>query len=288
MAAFVRLFIILAIAAGFSTAARAQSGSCAALGDSASLQDGQLYGVDRSGRWTVLPESHLVPATRWPYRMNLIYVAKTDSGQPRSGVIVTKAGRFLGTEPDTNITVKPVRLRRIETAGYNSCGKGSFKGRVTAESFDAYHDRGFQYDRISATDAGSLQQFHTKYTGAGNECSSSTDNATPDSLGTWNWRNNRSQFSYDDRRVKTGLRSQTVAALRIDRVALAAGFDRDPTGSVGIANQLVEIKRYRTEAGGTTCIPLNIQVSGQFFFLRINDLEGRSLVRWERQWQFLR
>jgi hypothetical protein len=50
----------------------------------------------------------------------------------------------------------------------------------------------------------------------------------------------------------------------------------------------VEIVRYQTANQGLACIRIGINVSGQRSFLRVNDLEGRQLIKWEREWNFTR
>ncbi|WP_257167841.1 hypothetical protein [Bradyrhizobium sp. SRS-191] len=226
-----------------------------------------FYRDPETGTWAPVPDSGLSLSGR---EVQLIYVAREFFQEdPRSGAIVVKTGRKIDTsEKDPEPVRKQIKLDRAKQAEFDSCRRArepsSFQGPVSALEYDRYHDYG--YDAADNEDGRSLTQFHTKYVSRSGRCDATTDSTTFDAPLRWDWRSNRSQFSFDPSVVSGGFHSQIMAGLNV--VGAAA------VGSVGLADQRVEIIKYRTNAQKMACIALRVKPTGKNFFIRVNDLEG--------------
>jgi hypothetical protein len=199
----------------------------------------------------------------------LIYVAREFFlSEPRAGAIVVKTGREIAAgEENPEPINKRIILKRLRQSAFDGCSNPdfpAFRGRVSALEYDRYHDYG--YAASSGDDGNALTGFHTGYVGRSGKCESSTASTTFDAPFRWDWRNNRSQFSFDRGVVSGGFHSQIVAGLSISRAAAI--------GSIGLTDQHVSIVKYRTNAQNIACIPIRVTLTGSRFFVRINDLEG--------------
>ncbi|WP_315724035.1 MULTISPECIES: hypothetical protein [unclassified Bradyrhizobium] len=216
--------------------------------------------------WAAVPDGGLSLSGR---EAQLIYVTREFfQDEPRSGAIVVKTGRKIDTsEKDPEPARKKIKLDRAKQAEFDSCrGRepSSFDGRVSALEYDRYHDYG--YDASDNEDGRSLGEFHTRYVSRSGRCDAATDSTTFDAPLRWDWRSNRSQFSFDPSVVSGGFHSQIMAGLSIRGAAAV--------GSVGLADQRVDIIKYRTNAQKMACIALRVKPTGRNFFIRVNDLEG--------------
>jgi hypothetical protein len=217
--------------------------------------------------WAAVPDGGLsLPATE----AQLIYVTREFFlNEPKSGAIVVKTGRTIDAgEKDPVPARKRIKLDRARQAEFESCRRNndppSFDGSVSALEYDRYHDYG--YDAGDNEDGRSLTQFHTKYISRSGRCDTTTDSSTFDAPLRWDWRSNRSQFSFDPSVVSGGFHSQIIAGLNWRGAAAI--------GSVGLADQQVKIIKYRTNAQKTACIALRVKPTGKKFFIQVNDLEG--------------
>jgi hypothetical protein len=234
----------------------------------------QLFYLNGAEGWRPVPESGLQLS---PFgTAQFIYVAREQWNDKRFGVLVVKTGRKIGAgEADLKPTKKQLNLERLAQYEFDTCGSApSFQGTVAAQEYDRFHDYG--YAASDTEDGRSLKQFHTSYTGRGKVCAESTDNTTFDAPSRSDWRNNRSQFSFDESVVRGGFYSQIVAGATIGGAAAV--------GSIGLAGQRVSVTKYSTNEQKIACIPIQVDLAGRNFFLRINDLDdlrkpGRRFIR---------
>lgn len=230
----------------------------------------ELFYASPGQGWAAVPADGLSLTTP---EVRLIYVTREFFlSQPRMGAIAVKTGRTIAVgEKDPEPVLKQIKLRRLRQAEFESCRDErdekdplSFRGKVSAFEYDTFHDYG--YDASDNADGRSVTQFHTKYVGRAGRCDTRTDSTTFDAPLRWDWRSNRSQFSFDPKVVRGGFHSQIIAGLNVRRAAAI--------GSIGLADQRVEIIKYRTNAQKIACIPIRVKLNRDNFFIRINDLEG--------------
>jgi hypothetical protein len=256
------------------TPSRAQTCNGLIRPDALPLTDGDLFYLN-GGRYRWLPPNNLNLNLSRTTRINFRYVVgPLAPGLPshRAGVIVVKSGRVVENNEPPPPNGRNVVLKRdgsaIETSACpnhtrsdgNRLGRArrSFrKGEVSQAAYDQYHDRGGQ----NFSELQTIQEFHYEYERTGGHCKA-TDDTTPDKL--FDLRSNRSQFSFDRAVVEGGL--LFLISLRLIRPALAGG-------SVGMADQRVEVLPYRTN-GGLACLNFTVPVAHVKPFVRINDLEG--------------
>jgi hypothetical protein len=223
-----------------------------------------LFYRKADGRWERVPAEGLALTGS---QTRLIYVVREFTlERPRGGVIAVKTGRRIEAgEADPEAGRKRIHLNRPYQRALAGCGKPeAFTAPVSALEYDRFHDYG--YAATAGEDGTALRDFHTRYVGRSNTCDGATDSTTFDAPLRWDWRNNRSQFSFDPEVVRGGFHSQILAGLSISRAAA--------NGSVGLADQRVSIITYRTNGQNIACIPLTVNLTGKRFFVRFNDLEG--------------
>ena len=230
------------------------------------LTDRQIYVETVAGApWQLLSQP---PANAANGDIKLAYVFRESFRQARSGVVVVKSGRNRSfTEPQRNVRDKDVALFR----GPGSYCRGllSFEGRVSAKSYDDYHDLGQGGDEIAT-----IKAFHSGYVGRNKYCRD-TDENVADARGP---RNNLGQFSYDTNVVNVGTYSQ---------VATNFGITTALASSEKYEDQRVEIKMYETKPGMPTCVRITLPAQKKpSSFVRINDLEGLTFDK--RQGAYIR
>ncbi len=238
--------------------------SCGRLGLPLSeLYDGQLfYSPSGDGKWISFASFSNITS---PRRMSFVYIVREAFLPQRSGVIVIKSQKIISDPRENGGTSQTVKLVRRDPAlsKGNRCSSNSNFGEhgqfVTSQAYDDYHDYGFQ----KLNELKTLKNFHTKYPLSGERCKASDDTSW-DNL--FDWRSNRSQFSFDPNVVAHGMFSQLSSLLVGKGVAASAR----------LANQRVAIKSYVTE-DHLACVQFSVSVSGPDHILRINDLEARVL-----------
>jgi len=239
----------------------------------------ELFYRQQDGTWAAVPEGGLALTSR---RVSLLYVIREfHLEQPRLGAIVVKTGREIAAgDFDPQPIDKQIRLRRLRQSAFEACTDAPFfRGKVSAHEYDLFHDYG--YDASNTEDGGRLTKFHTKYIGRSGRCDSSTASTTFDAPARLDWRSNRSQFSFSSKVVRSGFESQIWAGLSFSQ---AKGV-----GSIGLADQRVEVLKYQTNDQKIACIPMKLALTGSRFFVRINDLEGRGAAsRWIRAGELAR
>lgn len=241
--------------------------SCAELGlVPDQLQNGQLFYRNQT-QWVPLGSGQTASSTS--AIASLVYIAREtiDPTLSRSGTLIVKSGRTLVPgDPDVGSERRLVKLRRTRTLETDRCFQGLHfsPGSVSARSYDAYHDYG---DELSdKTEQRRLDNFHLKYSGRQSACKSTNDTSWDAPL-QWDFRSNRSQFSFDPTVVSSGMYVRTASVFRLTPAAAS---------SATLVDQRVEIRRYSTGEGGLACVPFNVKITGANFFLRVNDLESRK------------
>jgi hypothetical protein len=218
------------------------------------LYDRQVYYEPAPGqRWELLDQP---PANFAIGEIKLAYVFRETFKKGHKGVVVVKTGRVRGPfEAQPASTEKKVAL--VRQKGNYCRGTRSFRGRVSALSYDEYHDLGKGSDGVNA-----IEQFHAGYIGRKGYCRQTNEGvADPDGM-----RTNRAQFSYDANVVSAGAYSQLANAFGVT-AALAS--------SEKYEDQRVEIKQYETQPGLATCVRITLAPQKKpAAFVRINDLEG--------------
>jgi hypothetical protein len=223
------------------------------------LTDRQVYFEAVSGQpWQLLTQ----PPTNLPSGdVKLAYVFRESFREGHGGVIVAKSGRTRSYyEPQVSNRDKKIALYR--GAGNYCSGTSTFDGRVSAKSYDDYHDLGQGGDETAT-----IVAFHAGYIGRRKYCRGTDENvADGDSL-----RTNRGQFSFDTQVVSRGTYSQVAEKLSV-RTALAS--------SEKYFDQRVEIKQYDTQAAAPTCVRISLPAQTKpGAFVRLNDLEGLTFDR---------
>ena len=242
--------------------AAAPAGDCTFLNkDPISLRDGQLLYRPAGARdW-----SEFIPGLGQlaNQTFDFAYVIQEKIGQRRSGVAIFKSGRLRSPNDPPE---QPIELRRnTEDADAEHCRvPSSTSTKVSARSYDDYHDRG-----VNVPDQSGLDAFHYKYAGFHDNGTRTygsckrTDSAVRDALSR---RSNRMQFSFDPKIVRGLSSSELQAYFSLNRaVATTPGrFD----------NRRVEMQAYRVKAGQPSCLRFTLTIPAGAVFLRINDLEG--------------
>ncbi|TBZ96276.1 hypothetical protein [Rhizobium leguminosarum] len=207
-------------------------------------------------------------------RIFFTYVVKDKTADgPRRGVLVVKSGYDLAYSQSDGDT-RDVKLLRPSQRNVDKCEsdiKRFFEGRVNAEVYDRYHDYGFR-TRGRDTQVALLDRFHIKYaTRITGKCVASNE-ASTDIYFRGKQTSNRSQFSFDVKRVEEGQYSQLLSWLRITPAYAA----------LPMADRQVEIRKYASDDDGVACVRFDLRVRpGRF--IRINDLERRGLFREKEQ-----
>lgn len=259
--------VAVALSLTFSMAiSHAFAGDCNFLRGSATLSDRELfYQIPGTSRWTKMDD---LGAAFRNQSVKFAYVIVEDFAEARDGVLIIKSGRTRqANEPPLNRPTKSVKLVRVNEGFPNrGCGQPAPFGerRVSAQSYDAYHDRGL---KVNGQDQTTLDSFHFKY--AARRGCRMTNDPTADSYAVLDFRSNRSQFSFDPNVVREGTYSQVIAFFGVNTASAA---------SETLANQRVETKQYHSLSHTPVCVVFNLTVSGAANFLRINDLE--ALKQW--------
>jgi hypothetical protein len=236
--------------------------------DPLGLRDAELFfNLPGSDNWQSLDETSVALGGQ---KISFAYVIQEKFDQRRSGVVIVKSGRKrVAGEPVPEapklvelVREKPDKNSDNSEFGNGRCGLISdfVAHKISATSYDQYHDLGRK-----VADQDVLNRFHYKYVGRGDRCRR-TDNSDPDSRVPRDDRSNRGQFSFNPDIVRLGTDSQ-VASLLSPNVAYAGTSD-------GLAEQRVEMKAYRAQAGLPTCVLFKFTVPASTGFVRINDLEG--------------
>lgn len=263
--------IVLASALVQSTSEGMSANTCSALSalQPSQLKDGQLFYRDFEGHPWVLfaPQSRVsVQGTA-----SFTYVVRAFSDAERTGVVVIKSGARLGAPTaDISVQEKSISLHREDNQS-SSAGNTAAActpaphfqepASVTAEEYARYHDDGY------ALGTTKLSTYHFSYPSL--KLCKATNDTTADSL--FDRRSNRSQFSFDQSVVSSGMHSRLTAFLPFGVQASASG------AFAGITNLRVQTIGYTTE-GGLACVSFKVPGFDDQYFLRINDLEGRLPV----------
>jgi hypothetical protein len=253
-------------------------GTCAGLPVDPSWNvDGVLLYRMGNGPWQVLQTTEQLPHAGSAL---FVYVVKERWNAGRSGVVVIKTGSSSPAarpNPGHQGAVLLTRSERVAPKN-GTCGQiKRFSSRyVSGTSYDAYHNYGRGVPRA---DSDSLKAYHIHYLGHGDICRDTND-INSDSPLRFDFRSNRSQFSFDGYTVRHGM-SQIAASL---------GFNSALAGTADLANPMVAMRRYQTDENKVACIGFGINVSGPGYFLRINDLDssqsqGTFYRAYEKSWQ---
>lgn len=202
-------------------------------------------------------------------KITFAYVILEDFAEARDGVLIIKSGRIrqMGEPPLRQSSIKLVRVD--ERFPNRDCGTPApfgkrGRGRVSARSYDDYHDRGLN---VGGQDQATLNSFHFRY--AARRGCRLTNDPTPDSYAVLDFRSNLSQFSFDPDVVRRGTYSQVIALFGIGTASAA---------SDGLTDRRVETKQYHSLPHKPVCVVFKLAVGGAASFLRINDLE--ALKEW--------
>jgi hypothetical protein len=256
------LFPVLSVVLVTAGSAVAPAGDCAFLNkDPLSLRDGQLLYLPSGAReWSEFTSAQGQLANQ---TAEFAYVIQEKINQRRSGVAILKSGRL---RPPSDEPEQPIELKRnTEDADPAECMvPPSMSARISARSYDDYHDRG-----ASVSDQSTLDSFHYQYAGfrydrtrTYGSCKK-TDSSVRDARSR---RSNRMQFSFD-RTIVQGQASSELEAYFSPNRAIAAPLAR-------FDNRRVEMQAYRVKAGLPSCLRLSLTIPAGAAFLRINDLEG--------------
>lgn len=241
----------------------------------AGFSNGTLLAENNSGKWE---EFQGFQNLARPTAMSFAFVVK-ESFSERVGVIVVKTARWVAARSATRSGA--VKLVRDNSYSDAQCSSPSFSARnVSARAYEDYHGKGFLESK--ALDSGAdgdtnravIERFHSKYPTV-RGCRSS-DSTTYDGF---EYRNNRSQFSYDTSVVDNGWSYATTNLLTsLIPTALAA-----PSR---LQQQRTEIFHYKVTSNAPTCIMFDLDSATVGQVLRINDIEDRNPLRaGEKRWQ---
>jgi hypothetical protein len=252
------------------------------------LSDRQLW-INLGGDWRNLNEVNELPELAQK-KVSFIYVVqRTEADTNSTGALVIKSGRknVAGgvRGPDT------VHLVRDQASAKAFCemtrNSELFARRtVNKKAYDEYHDYDFGEDRTSggAEFETTIKDFHVGLKrGSPAQCVR-TDSST-DSSGQWIPRNMRSQFSFDQDIVDSGMSPHWATTGRV--IAAWAVPSALAGGSDGFNSQRSEIKSYEIK-DGLACVKFFASVASRNFIIRINDLGARMAgtlfteTRWER------
>lgn len=216
-----------------------------------------------------------------PTLMSFALVVKEPIGE-RTGVITIKTATLPTAQKAWQ--AGQVHLVRDESSEHFECSGPRFNARhVDVKAYEDYHGKGWVESRAldamnpeeRSTNRDVLKRFHTKYrTSRGCRSSDAT------TYEGFEYRNNRSQFSFDTTVVDGGWALAITNLLRsLAPEALAGPLPR-------LLNQRTEIRHYTVRGAVAGCIMFNVKASGPDQVLRVNDLEDRiGLVRTgEKRW----
>ncbi|MEH2529206.1 hypothetical protein V1277_004418 [Bradyrhizobium sp. AZCC 1588] len=245
----------------------------------AKAANGTLLAEDDAGEWQVFQGFQGLSR---PTAMTFAYVVKEDVAT-RTGVIVVKTARWVPARSASRSTA--VKLVRDSSFPDRQCSSPFFGTKsVSTRAYEDYHGKGFLESRaLDSTAQGEptdtnrqvLERFHSKYPTA-RGCRSS-DSTTYDGF---EYRNNRSQFSYDTSVVDNGWSYATTnLVLSLIPAALAA-----PSR---LQQQRTEIFHYKVMPTQPTCIMFDLNSATADQVLRINDVEDRNSIfrTGEKRWQ---
>ena len=206
---------------------------------------------------------------RGPALISFAYVVRPWFSE-RAGVVVIKTARVRPSLSDRHLG--SITLVRNEKSGDPQCTSGAFGQRqVSVQAYEDYHGRGYWESKAldavvegKETNASIIKVFHSKYKTA-KSCRSSDELNDPNNV--FEYRNNRSQFSYDTKVVDNGWSTATTTLLMsVIPTALAA--------PPRLRDQRTEIRHYKTGAAEPQCIRFQVSASGPDQVLRVNDLEN--------------
>jgi hypothetical protein len=232
--------------------------------------------------WQPLQTSDLLPSSG---SVQFVYVVREFWDSERYGVIVVKSGssspRVANPQhPDTVLLSRPRAVQSEPANG--TCGtiKTFLPTYVSATSYDRYHDLGIN---IPKGDSDTLTAYHIHYLGRGGTCRDS-DNTDYDSPLRFDLRSNRSQFSFDTYVVSHGMASQ---------FANSVGLGSALAGAAGLSDARAQMRRYHIDSSKIACIPFTLNVGGEGYFLRIDDLDASKQQGFfsrtsEKSWQLTR
>jgi hypothetical protein len=246
------------------------------------LQDRQAYTYE-DGEMNPLTSMEAFEAAQRT-RRTLYFVVKSDVGE-RKGVLIIKTARFGPEQANDRPRSNQVRLLRKMASSCDS--SPSYRGTVSTQAYEAYHDRGNDRGGYLEDPAGNtsaivrLSRFHTQYEATGYASNSDRCRLTSDKNGAdgaYEARNNRSQFSFVPHIVDKGMSGAAVGDLA--RLFTWAGtLIVPPARAKGhvLRERRVEIKPYQTTAG-IACVPFNVKMRAKAQVLRINDLDRRNQI----------
>jgi len=280
-------FAICILVAGLTVACieTVQAG-CEMLAGKA-LSDRQLW-VHVAGDWQDFSKVNELPVSGRRKIAFVYVIQRFESAADSTGAVVIKSGRknVAGgvRGPDTVLLVRD----RASATAYCEMDKNSerFARRaVNKKAYDEYHDYDLAEDRTSGgTDfATTINDFHVGLK-RGNPAQCVRTNASTDQSGRWIARNMRSQFSFDQNIVDSGMSPHYVTAGKYILATLAPRVLAG--GSDGLNAQRSEIKSYEIK-DGLACVRFFASVARRDFILRVNDLGARMAGAWdtETRWE---
>jgi hypothetical protein len=222
-------------------------------------------------------------------KVSFIYVIqRSESDTSSTGAVLIKSGRknTVGglRGPDTVRLVRDQASARAYCEMTNSSELFARK-TVNKKAYDEYHDYDFGADRTSGGPEFSptIRNFHVGLK-RGSPAQCVRTNSSTDSSGQWIPRNMRSQFSFDQNIVDSGMGPHYAATGRyifsaLVPSALAGGSDK-------LNSQRSEIKSYEIR-DGLACVKFFASVASRDFILRVNDLGARIAGSWstETRWE---
>lgn len=264
----------------FTTATSAISQTCSLPSDVlAANKNGSLL-TRTNGRWTPFDGFEALTGRT---SLSFAFIVKEEFAPSRTGVVAIKTATLLRArnawKPST------VRLVRNESSN-DSCSSQAFKGgSVPARAYEDYHGKGRTESRaLDAVDdewmisnSKVIQQFHSGYSATASARCRRSD--AIDYIG-FEYRNNRSQFSFDTRVVDSGWSYAFTNVLSsLAPEAIGAALPK-------LANQRTEIRHYSISSATPTCIRFDLDASGPDQVLRVNDVESRSGMSrdYEKRW----
>jgi hypothetical protein len=229
--------------------------------DPLNLRDRQLFFRPQGvSSWSALDDGRPDLTSQ---NVEFAYVIRESIDPARAGVVIMKSARL--RRPEEPPAGRNVHLvRKAEALDNGTCGAiagfgDNGEARVSADSYDRYHDEG---KKVPERDV--LRAFHIRYAARKGTCRATND-SSQDSIVPWDPRSNRSQFSFDPNVVSGGTYSQVLAW---------TGVTKTYASSTNLSDQRVELKQYRVDAALPTCVRFRLATVGRGSFLRINDLEG--------------
>jgi hypothetical protein len=245
----------------------------------ASVDSGTLLAEDNAGNWRRFEGFQGLSR---PAAMSFAFVVKANFAE-RNGAVVVKTARLMPTRNGSRYNA--VKLVREGSFPDTVCSSPSFRARtVSTRAYEDYHGKGFLESRALDSTAESdlpdtsrqvIERFHSKYpTSRGCRSSDST------SYDGFEYRNNRSQFSYDTSVVDTGWSYATTNLL----ISLIPPVLAAPSR---LQQQRTQIFHYKVTPTKPTCIMFDLDSATADQVLRINDLEDRDSVfrAGEKRWQ---